>query len=95
MNFAAIPQHGLALLLRQMKSGDGSGRREFAGHLSAFGPATPTIRDDLQSPVAAGRGFIDDVIMPSETRPRACRALRRLRSKQLDNPWKKHGNIPL
>jgi propionyl-CoA carboxylase beta chain len=45
--------------------------------------------------VAAGRGFIDDVIMPSETRPRLCRALRRLRTKQLANPWKKHGNIPL
>jgi propionyl-CoA carboxylase beta chain len=45
--------------------------------------------------VAAGRGFIDDVIMPSETRPRLCRALRRLRTKRLDNPQKKHGNIPL
>jgi propionyl-CoA carboxylase beta chain len=45
--------------------------------------------------VAAGRGFIDDVIMPSETRLRVCRALRRLRNKRLDNPWKKHGNIPL
>jgi propionyl-CoA carboxylase beta chain len=45
--------------------------------------------------VAAGRGFIDDVIMPHETRARVCRALRRLRTKRLDNPWKKHGNIPL
>ncbi|MEM7023625.1 MAG: acyl-CoA carboxylase subunit beta [Pseudomonadota bacterium] len=45
--------------------------------------------------VAAGRGFIDDVIMPRRTRARLCRALRRLRNKQLDNPWKKHANIPL
>ncbi|HEX5078678.1 MAG TPA: acyl-CoA carboxylase subunit beta [Geminicoccaceae bacterium] len=45
--------------------------------------------------VAAGRGFVDDVILPRETRPRLCRALRRLRGKRLDNPWKKHGNIPL
>ncbi len=45
--------------------------------------------------VAAGRGFIDDVIMPGETRPRICMALRRLRNKKLENPWKKHGNIPL
>ena len=45
--------------------------------------------------VAAARGFIDDVIMPSNTRLRICRALRWLRGKQLENPWKKHGNIPL
>jgi len=45
--------------------------------------------------VAAGRGFVDDVIMPRRTRLRLCWALRRLRTKQLDNPWKKHGNIPL
>ena len=45
--------------------------------------------------IAAGRGFIDDVIMPHHTRRRICYALRRLRDKRLDNPWKKHGNIPL
>jgi propionyl-CoA carboxylase beta chain len=45
--------------------------------------------------VAAGRGFIDDVIQPSLTRPRLARALHMLRGKQLSNPWKKHDNIPL
>ncbi len=45
--------------------------------------------------VAAARGFIDDVIMPHSTRRRLCRALRFLRSKKLENPWKKHDNIPL
>jgi propionyl-CoA carboxylase beta chain len=45
--------------------------------------------------VAAARGFIDDVIMPSNTRWRICRALRWLQGKKLENPWKKHGNIPL
>jgi propionyl-CoA carboxylase beta chain len=45
--------------------------------------------------VAAERGYIDDVIMPQSTRPRVARALRLLRSKHLDNPWKKHDNIPL
>jgi propionyl-CoA carboxylase beta chain len=45
--------------------------------------------------VAAARGFIDDVIMPNNTRLRICRALRWLQGKQLENPWKKHGNIPL
>ena len=45
--------------------------------------------------VAAHRGFIDDVIMPHATRKRICRSLAMLRDKQLDNPWRKHGNIPL
>jgi len=45
--------------------------------------------------VAAERGYIDDVIMPSTTRQRVARALRLLRSKDLANPWKKHDNIPL
>ncbi|MBI3451478.1 MAG: methylmalonyl-CoA carboxyltransferase, partial [Rhodospirillales bacterium] len=45
--------------------------------------------------VAASRGFLDDVIMPSTTRPRLARALAMLRDKKLANPWKKHANIPL
>ena len=45
--------------------------------------------------VAASRGFIDDVIMPHGTRRRICRALAMLADKQLDNPWKKHDNLPL
>ncbi|MBC9073337.1 acyl-CoA carboxylase subunit beta [Thauera sp. CAU 1555] len=45
--------------------------------------------------VAAHRGFIDDVVMPHATRKRICRSLAMLRDKQLDNPWRKHGNIPL
>ena len=45
--------------------------------------------------VASARGFIDDVIMPNETRKRICRSLAMLRDKQLSNPWRKHGNIPL
>ncbi|HND81062.1 MAG TPA: carboxyl transferase domain-containing protein, partial [Accumulibacter sp.] len=45
--------------------------------------------------VAGARGFIDDVIMPHETRKRICRSLAMLRNKKLENPWRKHGNIPL
>ncbi len=45
--------------------------------------------------VAGSRGFIDDVIQPHETRRRICRSLAMLRDKRLDNPWRKHGNIPL
>ncbi|QXL85343.1 acyl-CoA carboxylase subunit beta [Comamonas sp. NLF-1-9] len=45
--------------------------------------------------VAGARGFIDDVIQPHETRKRICRSLGMLQNKQLENPWRKHGNMPL
>jgi propionyl-CoA carboxylase beta chain len=45
--------------------------------------------------VAASRGYIDDVIEPSETRPRLINALEMLTNKRDSNPAKKHGNIPL
>ena len=44
---------------------------------------------------ASARGYIDDVIMPQNTRSRIARAFKMLRNKQLENPWKKHDNIPL
>ena len=45
--------------------------------------------------IAAQKGFIDEVIMPHSTRRRVALGLRKLRNKQLENPWKKHDNIPL
>jgi propionyl-CoA carboxylase beta chain len=45
--------------------------------------------------IAASRGYIDDVILPSETRPRLIAALELLAGKRDTNPPKKHGNIPL
>jgi propionyl-CoA carboxylase beta chain len=45
--------------------------------------------------IAGSRGFIDDVIMPHATRKRVCRSFAMLRDKKLENPWRKHGNIPL
>ncbi|HEY3812019.1 MAG TPA: acyl-CoA carboxylase subunit beta [Caulobacteraceae bacterium] len=45
--------------------------------------------------VAAQRGYIDDVIMPHGTRRRLIKALKTLVNKKLENPWKKHDNIPL
>ncbi len=45
--------------------------------------------------VAAERGYIDEVIMPHSTRTRVARALALLQEKDLENPWKKHDNIPL
>ena len=44
---------------------------------------------------AAKLGYVDDVIQPRETRKKICEALFVLRNKKLENPWKKHGNIPL
>jgi len=45
--------------------------------------------------VAASLGYLDDVIEPRETRPRLIAALKMLENKRLENPKKKHGNIPL
>ncbi len=45
--------------------------------------------------LAAGLGFIDAVILPSETRPRLIAALELLRDKRAAGPARKHGNIPL
>ncbi len=45
--------------------------------------------------IAAQRGYIDDVIMPHGSRRRVIGALRTLRHKKAENPWKKHDNIPL
>jgi acetyl-CoA carboxylase carboxyltransferase component len=45
--------------------------------------------------VAAGRGYIDAVIQPSETRPRLIDALEIMCTKRELRPPKKHGNIPM
>jgi propionyl-CoA carboxylase beta chain len=44
---------------------------------------------------AAERGYIDDVIVPHQTRPKLIKALRTLQNKRVDQPKRKHGNIPL
>ena len=57
---------------------------------------TEEYREKFANPfVAARRGYIDDVIMPHGTRRRICRALAMLKNKTVENPWKKHDNIPL
>jgi hypothetical protein len=53
-------------------------------------------RDKFANPyVAAGLGYIDQVIFSRETRPLICRGLDMLASKRQSRPLKKHGNIPL
>ncbi len=57
---------------------------------------TKNYEDRFANPfVAAEKGFIDEVIMPHSTRRRVSRAFAALRRKKLENPWKKHDNIPL
>ena len=70
--------------------------RSDIGDAKKIANRTEEYRQKFANPfVAANRGFIDDVIMPHGTRRRICRALAMLESKKLDNPWRKHGNIPL
>jgi propionyl-CoA carboxylase beta chain len=54
------------------------------------------LQDKFANPyIAAERGFIDEVIEPSQTRPKLIRALALLENKRDTNPPRKHGNIPL
>jgi len=53
-------------------------------------------REKLANPyIAAGRGFIDEVIAPRQTRRKLIAGLDMTRNKRDKNPPKKHGNIPL
>ncbi|MDU9006310.1 acyl-CoA carboxylase subunit beta [Sedimentitalea todarodis] len=57
---------------------------------------TKDYEDRFANPFAAAeKGFVDEVIMPHSTRMRVSRAFASLRNKSLQNPWKKHDNIPL
>ena len=70
--------------------------REDRGDEAKIAARTEEYREKFANPFVAGRrGYIDDVIMPHGTRRRICRALAMLKNKKLDNPWKKHDNIPL
>ena len=70
--------------------------RQDLGDQEKIEERTEEYRLKFANPFIAGhRGFIDDVIMPRQTRQRICRSLAMLRNKKLDNPWRKHGNIPL
>jgi propionyl-CoA carboxylase beta chain len=53
-------------------------------------------REKFANPyIAAQRGFIDEVIVPRQTRRKLIAALAALDTKRDRNPPKKHGNIPL
>jgi len=70
--------------------------REDLGDLKKIEARTKEYEENFANPYkAANLGFIDDIIMPHETRERVCNAFSILRKKDIKNPWKKHGNIPL
>jgi propionyl-CoA carboxylase beta chain len=70
--------------------------RQDIGDKEKIAARTAEYEERFLSPfVAAERGYIDEVIMPHSTRRRIARALAMLRHKELENPWKKHDNIPL
>ena len=57
---------------------------------------TKEYEDRFANPfIAASRGYIDEVIYPHSTRRRIALGLRKLKGKMLENPWKKHDNLPL
>jgi len=63
---------------------------------SARGARILELEEKFANPyVAAERGFVDEVIEPSQTRPKLIRALSLLENKRDSNPPRKHGNIPL
>jgi propionyl-CoA carboxylase beta chain len=70
--------------------------RKDIGDAEKIAERTEEYRQKFANPfIAASRGYIDDVIAPHATRQRICRSLAMLRDKQLENPWRKHDNIPL
>jgi propionyl-CoA carboxylase beta chain len=70
--------------------------RKDIGDPAKIAERTEEYRKKFANPFIAGhRGYIDDVIMPHETRKRICRSLAMLREKAVENPWRKHDNIPL
>ena len=70
--------------------------REEKGDTSKITTREAEYKAKFANPFVAGRrGYIDDVIMPHETRKRIARSLAMLQDKELQNPPRKHGNIPL
>lgn len=70
--------------------------REEKGDAAKLAAREAEYKATLANPfIASARGYIDDVILPHETRKRICRSLVMLRDKKVEDPWRKHGNMPL
>ena len=70
--------------------------RQAADNPEKLAKATAEYREKFANPfVAASRGYLDDIIMPRNSRRRIAKALVMLQSKDLENPPRKHDNLPL
>jgi propionyl-CoA carboxylase beta chain len=70
--------------------------RADAGDADKIAARTKEYEERFLSPfIAAERGYIDDVIMPHQTRRRIARALAMLKGKQIEMPRRKHDNLPV
>ena len=70
--------------------------RKDIGDADKIAARTKAYEERFCSPfVAAERGYIDEVISPHSTRRHIARVLNMLANKKVENPWKKHDNIPL
>ena len=71
-------------------------RRELESGAKTREDLVQSYRNTFANPYkAAELGYVDEVILPEDTRPRLCRALQMLRTKRAEVPRRKHGNIPL
>lgn len=87
---AVMGAEGAVGVLYRKEIGEAENANEFRDNKVA------ELKEKFASPyVAAERGYIDEVIEPSQTRPKLIRALSLLQNKRDTNPPKKHGNIPL
>ncbi|WP_308915278.1 acyl-CoA carboxylase subunit beta [Jannaschia sp. LMIT008] len=67
-----------------------------AGDPDKIAARTREYEDRFANPfVAAEKGFVDEVILPRNTRRRVARAFASLRRKRQDRPWRKHDTMPL
>jgi propionyl-CoA carboxylase beta chain len=83
------PKGAVDILFRQQIAGAADPRAAQDAKIAEY-------REKFAHPyIAAGRGYLDDIIDPRETRPRLINALDTLQGKRDRNPPKKHGNIPL
>ena len=70
--------------------------KEAADQAGARAELVNEYREKFSKPyVAAAAAAIDDILIPSETRPRLIAALELLRDKRVKSPAKKHGTMPL
>jgi len=71
-------------------------RKELANDINQKDVLVEEYKEKFSNPyIAAERGYIDDIIDPSETRIKIAQALEICADKRVERPKRKHGNIPL